>query len=100
MNQLFELFKGVLHQYLKHNNINLNPEERAATTERVKTNWERYVKKIVETAHSDSEAASFGLKTKRPTQFQLQAARISMEHGLVLFAKFAVTGVETIDEIK
>ena len=99
MNAFTKLIQATVKQYIIHNNIKNIPTA-AQFNERFNASIERYYTKIQETVQKDYEAASFGLKTKKPTALQQTAANISMNHGMAMYAKYLVTGIETIDEIK
>jgi hypothetical protein len=97
MENLKQLLQNIIKQYIVHNNVELR--EPQFLNQRYKEGYNLYMERIQEVVKKDTEAASFGLKTKKLTQLQQQAFNVSLTHGLTKFAEFIVTGNSTIEQI-
>ena len=93
-----KLLQNYVKQYIVHNKIEAKEPEKL--NERYKLRGKDYYAKIEETVNRDVQQASFGLPTKRLTALQKTTFEVSLTHGLTMFAKYLVTGEETINDIK
>lgn len=90
---------GSIPMYINHNGIDLTRELNESIKHRYSDNFARYYNAMVETVNRDVNRASFGLPTKNPTKLQEMTAEITIKHAAAMFAKFIVTGEETIESI-
>lgn len=97
MNEIKKLLQSIVKQYIAHNKIEVKQPE--VLNERYLLRGKEYFSKIQETVNKDTQAASFGIPTKKLTQLQRSAMHISLTHGLTKFAEYLVTGKDTLNEI-
>lgn len=75
-----------------HENIEMTPERRNAIIEKMKVTYKEKLEAILQEVRKDSREADFfgGLEKGKIPALSMTAGKISLLHGLTMYAKFLI----------